>query len=99
MLLFTVVILFVVRTLAQNPSPCPSLFAYEPRGQEQDRWYGRLTVTTVEELNGVWLRIQLNQPAELLGVIITINLSLLNFNLDHFRTGSVRLQQKIIKTF
>ncbi|KAF5288695.1 hypothetical protein FQR65_LT11960 [Abscondita terminalis] len=51
----------------QKQSPCPSLFAYEPRGAEQDRWYGRVTVATSEKLNGIWLRIELDKPAILLG--------------------------------
>ncbi|KAF5283195.1 hypothetical protein FQA39_LY17387 [Lamprigera yunnana] len=61
------VIIFVHIVFAQKPSPCPSLFAYEPRGTEADRWYGRVTVATAETLNGVWLRIELDKPAILLG--------------------------------
>ncbi|KAK4878781.1 hypothetical protein RN001_011287 [Aquatica leii] len=62
-----IIILLVQLVLAQKPSPCPSLFAYEPKGIESDRWYGQVSVATTEVLNGVWLRIELDKPAILLG--------------------------------
>jgi hypothetical protein len=52
---------------SQNPSPCPELFSYEPRGQEEDRWYGVIRLQSREDLDGVWLKITLDRPAELLG--------------------------------
>ncbi|RZC39732.1 hypothetical protein BDFB_013205 [Asbolus verrucosus] len=61
-------ILVVVRSVfGQNPSPCPAIFSYEPRGQEQDRWYGVISLQTKDDLDGVWLKIILDRPAELLG--------------------------------
>lgn len=69
MLLFTSALLLLAHlSIAQKSSPCPSIFAYEPKGNEDNRWYARVTTTTPDELNGIWLRVQLDQPAELLGV-------------------------------
>ena len=53
---------------SQNPSPCPQIFSYEPRVQEEDRWYGVISLQTLEDLDGVWLKVILDRPAELLGV-------------------------------
>lgn len=53
---------------SQNSSPCPKVFEYEPTGSENDRWYGVVQLQTVEELNGVWVHVVLDQPAEALGV-------------------------------
>lgn len=63
--LFCVIIEFVV---SQKPSPCPETFSYEPRGSENDRWYGVISLKTAEELTGVWLRITFDRQAELIGV-------------------------------
>ncbi|XP_063924172.1 serine proteinase stubble-like isoform X3 [Zophobas morio] len=52
---------------SQNPSPCPQIFSYEPRVQEEDRWYGVISLQTLEDLDGVWLKVILDRPAELLG--------------------------------
>lgn len=63
-------LIFVVPLISsQNPSPCPEIFSYEPRGQEEDRWYGVISLQTHEDLDGVWLKIMLDRPVELLGVI------------------------------
>nr|XP_008196144.1 PREDICTED: proclotting enzyme isoform X3 [Tribolium castaneum] len=61
------IIVFVHHVRSQNPSPCPEIFSYEPRGQEEDRWYGVVSLQTAEDLDGVWLKITLDRPAELLG--------------------------------
>lgn len=58
--------------LCQKPSPCPEVFNFEPRGSEEDRWYGVISLTTEEELNGVWIQLGLDRPAELLGVRIQL---------------------------
>ncbi|XP_023310719.1 limulus clotting factor C-like isoform X1 [Anoplophora glabripennis] len=63
-MLFGITIQFVV---SQKPSPCPETFSYEPRGSENDRWYGVISLKTTEELTGVWLRLILDRPAELIG--------------------------------
>lgn len=54
--------------ISQKPSPCPRTFSYEPKGNESDRWYGVISLKTFEELSGVWLRIKLDRPADLIGV-------------------------------
>jgi hypothetical protein len=68
--MFALISLLVLTTSlasSQNPSPCPELFSYEPRGQEEDRWYGVIRLQSREDLDGVWLKITLDRPAELLG--------------------------------
>lgn len=61
-------LLFNVVVFAQKQSPCPQIFSYEPRGTEEDRWYGVLSLRTSEDLTGIWIHILLDRPAELLGV-------------------------------
>ncbi|CAH1118379.1 unnamed protein product [Phaedon cochleariae] len=51
----------------QDVSPCPDVFSYEPQKAENDRWYGSASLQTTEDLTGVWLVVELDRPAELLG--------------------------------
>ncbi|KAJ8971171.1 hypothetical protein NQ317_013366 [Molorchus minor] len=52
---------------SQLVSPCPRLFKYEPQSNENDRWYGELTLVSDAELTGVWLRIVFDKPSIQLG--------------------------------
>jgi hypothetical protein len=54
--------------LHHPPSPCPSVFSYEGREAEKDRWFGVILVTTEELLTGLRLDLMLDKPASLLGV-------------------------------
>jgi hypothetical protein len=54
--------------LHHPPSPCPSVFSYEGREAEKDRWFGVILVTTEELLTGLRLDLMLDRPASLLGV-------------------------------
>lgn len=63
---FSILLLNAV-VFAQKHSPCPEVFSYEPRGTEEDRWYGVLSLRTSEDLTGIWIHILLDRPAELLG--------------------------------
>jgi hypothetical protein len=54
--------------LHHPPSPCPSVFSYEGRQAEKDRWFGVILVTTEELLTGLRLDVMLDKPASLLGV-------------------------------
>jgi hypothetical protein len=54
--------------LQHPPSPCPSVFSYEGREAENDRWFGVILVTTEELLTGLRLDVRLDKPASLLGV-------------------------------
>lgn len=54
--------------LHHPPSPCPSVFSYEGREAEKDRWFGVILVTTEELLTGLRLDLTLDRPASLLGV-------------------------------
>ncbi|GJQ80664.1 hypothetical protein Trydic_g9248 [Trypoxylus dichotomus] len=61
-------VLFATETNAQtSESPCPRLFAYEPPGNETDKWYGFVTLLSETDLSGVWLRLILDRPALQLG--------------------------------
>ncbi|XP_074041879.1 uncharacterized protein isoform X1 [Leptinotarsa decemlineata] len=52
---------------SQSPSPCPDVFSYEQKDVDEDRWYGTISLKTLEDLTGVWITIQLDKPAEILG--------------------------------
>jgi hypothetical protein len=54
--------------LHHPPSPCPSVFSYEGREAEKDKWFGVILVTTEELLTGLRLDLMLDKPASLLGV-------------------------------
>jgi hypothetical protein len=54
--------------LLHPPSPCPSVFSYEGREAEKDRWFGVILVTTEELLTGLRLDLMVDRPASLLGV-------------------------------
>ncbi|XP_067015707.2 uncharacterized protein [Anabrus simplex] len=49
------------------PSPCPSVFSYEGRTAERDRWYGVVLVTTDAPLTGLRLDVKLSRPAHIMG--------------------------------
>lgn len=76
---FTYLVLFALSinlSKSQRPSPCPEIFHYESQNREEDnKWYGSITLSTNEDLFGVWVKITLDRKAELLGV------SFLNFKL------------------
>ncbi|KAK9875991.1 hypothetical protein WA026_011092 [Henosepilachna vigintioctopunctata] len=55
--------------ISQIPSPCPDVLVYEPRNSELDRWYAVVTLSSTHQLKGIWLKITLDRPAELLGNI------------------------------
>ena len=57
----------LINSVLSQPSQCPNTFAYETKS-EKDRWYGRITLTTQDTLNGIWLKIELDSPAILLGL-------------------------------
>jgi hypothetical protein len=67
--------LFLARAYAQMVSPCPRFFKYEPRGTENDRWYGTVTLLTDSDLSGVWLRLIFDRPSIQLGVRISCRFS------------------------
>lgn len=48
-------------------SPCPNVFRYEPK-TESDRWYGVIQLSTDVELHSIWIDIELDRPAHILGV-------------------------------
>nr|CAD7199948.1 unnamed protein product [Timema douglasi]CAD7415690.1 unnamed protein product [Timema poppensis] len=54
-------------------SPCPSVFSYEGRQPEDNRWFGVILVTTDEPLTGFWLDVTLDHPAHILGVITLLD--------------------------
>ncbi|XP_063218714.1 serine protease gd-like [Bacillus rossius redtenbacheri] len=56
------------RQQAPHPtSPCPSVFSYEGRRPDKNRWFGVILVTTEEPLKGIRLDIALDRPAQILG--------------------------------
>ncbi|KAK5638498.1 hypothetical protein RI129_012793 [Pyrocoelia pectoralis] len=65
MLLLTLLLVFDY--VLSQPSQCPDVFTYESKS-EKDRWFGRITLTTPHTLNGIWVRIELDSPAILLGL-------------------------------
>lgn len=97
-LIFFQILLFTLEINCQE-SPCPRLFVYEPPGQENDRWYGIVTLISDSDLTGVWLRLIFDRPSLQLGVI-PIEISFRNdaiFNSDSNRIGSEKSRLKIIK--
>ncbi|KAL1502619.1 hypothetical protein ABEB36_007737 [Hypothenemus hampei] len=60
-------ILVDISSTQQLVSPCPNVFEYEVNYNERDRWYGTATVTSSQELNGVWFRVLLDAPSIQLG--------------------------------
>ncbi|XP_050308708.1 serine protease gd-like [Anthonomus grandis grandis] len=50
-------------------SPCPDIFRYEQAKDPDilDRWYGVITVSTDDDLEGIYLKITLDKRADLLG--------------------------------
>lgn len=69
LILYCVFLVLCEAAVAQKPSPCPDVFVYESSSsQEDDRWYGVVSLRTPEDLDGVWVHIILDRPAELLGV-------------------------------
>lgn len=79
MLLLTLLLVFNY-VLAQ-PSQCPDVFAYENKS-ERDRWFGRITLTTPHTLNGIWVAVELDAPAIILGLQNWFGESTTNNNLD-----------------
>ena len=51
-------------------SPCPSVFSYEGREPEKNRWYGVILVSTDETLDGLRLNVRLTHRAQILGNFI-----------------------------
>ncbi|XP_031330073.1 limulus clotting factor C-like isoform X2 [Photinus pyralis] len=62
-----VFLLFLFVAIKSQTSPCPRLFVYEKKGSTPNRWYGLITLLTDKQLNGIWLRIILDQPSLQLG--------------------------------
>ncbi|KAK9892388.1 hypothetical protein WA026_019840 [Henosepilachna vigintioctopunctata] len=61
-------LILIEKLLAQNfSSPCPRLFSYEMKSIEKDRYFGNVRVETLEELNGVWLRLIFDRACVQLG--------------------------------
>lgn len=59
--------LLVIRIVnSQRPSPCPTIFKYESVDLEGGQWTGIASLTTTEELTGVWLNVGLDQTANVL---------------------------------
>jgi hypothetical protein len=86
--------LLLARAYAQMVSPCPRFFKYEPRGTENDRWYGTVTLLTDSDLSGVWLRLIFDRPSIQLGnwfgeVVTTDNKEYLVKNRNHKLTANV----------
>ncbi|XP_050553058.1 uncharacterized protein LOC118274913 isoform X1 [Spodoptera frugiperda] len=48
-------------------SPCPSVFKYEPQGNEVGKWYGVANFTSEFTLYGLWMNIVLDSKADILG--------------------------------
>ncbi|KAG5885426.1 hypothetical protein JTB14_036073 [Gonioctena quinquepunctata] len=67
LLLLQLIFVSIDYVSSQNPSPCPDTFTYEPKGVDEDRWYGVIQLQSVDDLTGVWITIQLDRTAELLG--------------------------------
>ncbi|KAJ8963550.1 hypothetical protein NQ314_005555 [Rhamnusium bicolor] len=59
--------LIINNAYCQLVSPCPKLFKYEPNNNENDRWYGQVTLLSDSELSGVWLRLIFDKPSSQLG--------------------------------
>ncbi|XP_018571207.1 chymotrypsin-C-like [Anoplophora glabripennis] len=64
--LFITFFLLTRSIIAQNPTPCPEIFLYEPK-TPGDRWYGVVRFSLRKNITGIWLRITLDQPADILG--------------------------------
>ncbi|KAJ8956093.1 hypothetical protein NQ318_016546 [Aromia moschata] len=61
-------IIVIDAAYCQLVSPCPRLFKYEPQNNnENDRWYGELTLISDADLSGVWLRIIFDKQSIQLG--------------------------------
>lgn len=86
--LILVLLQFARNGCAQDASPCPRLFVYEPRkADEPDKWYGIITLLSESALTGVWLRVVFDGPTLQLGVSFPPNPS------PHILTiASLRLQ-------
>lgn len=57
-----------IAVFANHLSPCPEVLRYEENLDEPGKWYGVITIKSPETLNGVWLRVILDRPAESLSV-------------------------------
>lgn len=58
--------ILVINVNSQRPSPCPNIFQYESVDLEGGQWTGAASITTKEELSGVWLNVGLDSPANVL---------------------------------
>lgn len=59
---------------SQRPSPCPEIFHYESQNRdEENKWFGIITLRTNEDLYGVWVKITLDHKALRLGVSLSTN--------------------------
>ncbi|XP_017770016.1 PREDICTED: transmembrane protease serine 11E-like [Nicrophorus vespilloides] len=53
--------------VAQKTYPCPGIFHYEPRAKDEiDRWTGIISISSSEELHGVWIHLTLDRPVNVL---------------------------------
>lgn len=55
-------------TYGQLTSFCPEIFQYDNTKMENDRWYGELNLDSEFPLSGIWVRVILDNKAELFGV-------------------------------
>lgn len=53
---------------AEFESPCPNIFKYDITKKEKAKWFGELNLDSEYTLNGLWIRVVLDQKAELSGV-------------------------------
>lgn len=67
--LLIIILTLASATRAQSlpESPCGGVFEYEPLGTEPGRWYGVIHLFTSTPLRSLWLNIELDSKAELLG--------------------------------
>lgn len=68
LLLICIILHCTTVILGQIPSPCPDIFQYEGRKNDEDQWFGSVRIRSDEELSGVWIQIKLDRPAHTLGV-------------------------------
>lgn len=66
---FIILLAFTLDVVSsQLVSPCPRLFHYEPQNNENDRWYGEMTLISDSDLTGLWLRVIFDRQSVQLGV-------------------------------
>ncbi|XP_056640067.1 uncharacterized protein LOC130447327 isoform X2 [Diorhabda sublineata] len=69
MILYILMIVYLSNEVAAQvdfDSPCSDIFHYENQ-TESNRWFGVISIRTLEDLTGVWITVILDRRAELLG--------------------------------